>query len=120
MRRGQACPDIPPHAPTRAALSRKAPASSETELGAWGPWGLQRAGDWSLARVLSDFSTLQPSVLGDRKPLLLRSRLGGRGSGDLVSGQGGEITRQRATELCARLERAGGSCLVPAKLNGGF
>ena len=73
------------------------------------------AGDRSLARVLSDFNKLQrrfSSVLGDRKPLILRSRLGGRGPTTWYRVRVAESTRERATELCARLERAGGSCLV--------
>ena len=113
--REQTCPDIPPHAPARAALSSKAPVLSETDLGAGGPWGLQLAGDRSLARVQSDFNKLQrrfASVLGDRKPLILRSRLGGRGPTTWYRVRVAESTRERATELCARLERAGGSCLV--------
>ena len=113
--RPQTCPEIPPHARHRARLPDNASASTETDLGARGAWGLQLAGDRSLARVLADFSELQRrfwGVLGDRKPLILRSRIGGKGAATWYRVRVAESTRERATELCARLERAGGSCIV--------
>jgi hypothetical protein len=79
------------------------------------PWGLQLAGGWSLSRTLADFNTLQarfPTVLGERKPVVLSGRIAGRGSAIWYRVRVAETTRERATELCRRLERAGGSCLV--------
>jgi hypothetical protein len=79
------------------------------------PWGLQLAGGWSLSRTLADFNTLQarfPTVLGERKPVVLSGRIAGRGSAIWYRVRVAETTRERATELCKRLEKAGGSCLV--------
>jgi hypothetical protein len=77
------------------------------------PWVLQLAGNSSQPRALADFRTLQrrfPAVLGDREPLIVRGRLAGLPAWFLV--RLGEPTRERAKALCARLEAAGGSCLV--------
>jgi hypothetical protein len=79
------------------------------------PWGLQLAGGWSLSRALADFNTMQarfPAVLGDKKPVVLTGRMAGRGSAVWYRVRVAETTRESATELCKRLERAGGSCLV--------
>jgi hypothetical protein len=86
-----------------------------TDEAQWAPWGLQLIGDRSEARALADYRKLQqrfPHVLGDRKALVLRSRLAGRGSATWYRVRVAESTRARAQELCGRLERAGGKCLV--------
>ena len=106
----QSCPDVYAGAtvpPARINVVR--------EAGAHGPWGLQLAGDWSEARALSEFQKLQtrfPSVLGDRKAVVLRSQIAGRGSAPWYRVRVAEATRERANELCARLERVGGRCIV--------
>ena len=106
----QSCPDVYAGAtvpPARTNVVR--------EAGAHGPWGLQLAGDWSEARALSEFQKLQtrfPSVLGDRKAVVLRSQIAGRGSASWYRIRVAEATRERANELCARLERVGGRCIV--------
>ena len=106
----QSCPDVYAGAtvpPARINVVR--------EAGAHGPWGLQLAGDWSEARALSEFQKLQtrfPSVLGDRKAVVLRSQIAGRGSASWYRIRVAEATRERANELCARLERVGGRCIV--------
>ena len=86
-----------------------------TDQAQWAPWGLQLIGDRSEARALADYRKLQqrfPHVLGDREALVLRSRLAGRGSATWYRVRVAESTRARAQELCGRLERAGGKCLV--------
>ena len=85
-----------------------------TDQAQWAPWGLQLIGDRSEARALADYRKLQqrfPHVLGDRKALVLRS-MAGRGSATWYRVRVAESTRARAQELCGRLERAGGKCLV--------
>ena len=77
------------------------------------PWVLHLAGNSSQPRALADFRALQrrfPAVLGEREPLIVRGRLAGLPAWFLV--RLGEPTRERAKALCARLEAAGGSCLV--------
>jgi hypothetical protein len=82
---------------------------------ATGPWGLQLVGDWSENRALADYRKLQqrfPAILGDKQPLVLRGKMAGRGSAVWYRIRVAESTRQRAHELCIRLESAGGKCLV--------
>jgi hypothetical protein len=101
-------------------LARRAPSEPRNIIGAeektdWGPWGLQLIGNWSEAKALSDFKQLQKrfsSVLGDRAPMIIKSRMAGRGSAPWYLIRVAESTRDRATQLCSRLESAGGSCLV--------
>jgi len=95
-------------APPQKAIS----VETKTE---WGPWGLQLAGNWSEAKALSEFKQLQKrfsSVLGDRAPMIIKSRMTGRGTAPWYLVRVAESTRDRATQLCTRLESAGGSCLV--------
>src|SRR6266403_1832079 len=81
----------------------------------WGPWGLQLTGNWSEAKALSDYKQLQKryqSVLGDRAPMVIKSRMMGHGSAPWYLVRVAESTRDRAKQLCSRLESIGGSCLV--------
>jgi hypothetical protein len=89
-------------------------ASVETKTD-WGPWGLQLIGNWSEAKALSDYKQLQKrfqSVLGDRAPMVIKSRMMGHGSAPWYLVRVAESTRDRAKQLCSRLESIGGSCLV--------
>lgn len=90
-------------------------STNSAEKTGWGPWGLQLTGNWSETKALSDFKLLQKrfsSVLGDRAPMILKSRMAGRGSAPWYLIRVAESTRDRANQLCARLESIGGSCLV--------
>ena len=80
-----------------------------------GPWGLQLIGNWSESQALSDYKALQKrfqAVLGDRPPMVIKSRMVGRGSAPWYLVRVAESTRDRAKQLCSRLEAIGGSCLV--------
>ena len=95
-----------------APLRKAAGVETKTE---WGPWGLQLTGNWSEAKALSDYKQLQmrfSTVLGDRAPMIIRSRMLGHGSAPWYLIRVAESTRDRAKQLCSRLESAGGSCLV--------
>ena len=79
---------------------------------AWGPWGVQLAGNWTEAGVLAGFERLRrkySGVLGDRLPLVLDGR---RRSGVPYLVRVSEDSRQAANALCARLIAAGGNCIV--------
>lgn len=114
-----ACGDI-----VRGMLVRALPAgpgapgrepAAAAQQAAWGPWGLQLAGGPSQSRVLADYQQLQKRfapVLGDRAPLVLRTNRAGPGSASWYLLRVAETTRERANQLCARLEKIGGSCLV--------
>jgi Transglycosylase SLT domain/SPOR domain len=79
---------------------------------AWGPWGLQLAGNWTEAGVLAAYERLRRkyvTVLGDRLPLVLNGR---RRAGVPFLVRVSEESRQAANALCAKLKAAGGNCIV--------
>src|SRR5262249_18276670 len=75
-------PALPVPCTALAKAFREAPTAHKLELGpAWGPWGVQLAGNWSEGQVLASYERLRRAyapVLGDRPPLVLRARLPGR------------------------------------------
>ncbi|MDP1838039.1 MAG: lytic transglycosylase domain-containing protein [Reyranella sp.] len=79
---------------------------------AWGPWGVQLAGNWSEGRVLATYERLRrrhEAVLGDRLPLVLTAR---RRDLPTFSVRVSEKSRAEADTLCAKLRAAGGACIV--------
>jgi SPOR domain len=83
-----------------------------TSSPAWGPWGVQLAGNWSEGGVLAAYERLRrryAAVLGDRLPLVLYAR---RGSGSTFVVRVSEKSRTDANALCAKLRAAGGACIV--------
>ncbi len=79
---------------------------------AWGPWGVQLAGNWTEAGVLAGYERLRrkySAVLGDRLPLVLDGR---RRPGVPFLVRVSEESRQAANALCAKLMAAGGNCIV--------
>jgi hypothetical protein len=83
-----------------------------TSSPAWGPWGVQLAGNWSEGGVLAAYERLRrryAAVLGDRLPLVMYGR---RGSGSPFIVRVSEKTRTDADALCAKLRSAGGACIV--------
>ncbi len=79
---------------------------------AWGPWGVQLAGNWTEAGVLAAYERLRRkyvAVLGDRLPLVLDGR---RRAGVPFLVRVSEESRQAANALCAKLMAAGGNCIV--------
>jgi hypothetical protein len=79
---------------------------------AWGPWGVQLAGNWSEGSVLAHYERLRrkyPAVLADRLPLVLRAR---RPDLPTFAVRVSEKSRSAANALCAKLRAAGGACVV--------
>ena len=79
---------------------------------AWGPWGVQLAGNWSEGRVLATYERLRrkhEAVLGDRLPLILNPR---RTDLPSFSVRVSEKSRADADALCAKLRAGGGACVV--------
>ncbi len=79
---------------------------------AWGPWGVQLAGNWSEGRVLAHYERLRrkyEAILGDRLPLILNAR---RNDLPTYSVRVSENSRADADRLCAKLRAAGGACVV--------
>ena len=94
-----------PRAPRRALASSPA----------WGPWGVQLAGNWSEGGVLATYEQLRRTynpVLRDRLPLVLQTQLPGRRGAAKYMVRVSETTRPKADALCAQLRAAGGACVV--------
>jgi hypothetical protein len=78
-------------------------------------WGVQLAGNWSQERALASYDSLQkqyPAILGGRQPLLIHSKIAGRGPAVWTRIRVGADTRDSAEKLCSNLKSAGGSCIV--------
>jgi hypothetical protein len=90
------------------------PRPASTPSPAWGPWGVQLAGNWSEGQVLATYERLRRkhhAVLHDRLPLVLRANLpGGRASKYIA--RVSESNRTSAEALCAKLRATGGACIV--------
>ena len=97
----------------RTALGRDHAKSANGPAAADAPWGVQLFGASSQISVLASYHQLQrkyPTVLGSRRPLVIRSHTGRNASWFRV-----RITAQTLVEaelLCGTLREAGGSCLV--------
>jgi hypothetical protein len=80
--------------------------------GALQPWGVILGGDNSRARIMDRYAGLQQrhaAVLADRDPILLER---GRGPLPRYSVRVGADTRAAANELCNRIHKGGGDCVV--------
>jgi len=93
-------------------IDRARPRLDLTSSPAWGPWGVQLAGNWSEGGVLAAYERLRRkygAVLGDRLPLVLDGRR--RGAANFIV-RVSEQSRTDANALCAKLRVAGGDCIV--------
>ncbi len=82
---------------------------------AWGPWGVQVAAGFSRGRVLAAYARLQgrfPAAMAGATPMLLGSVNRSRGRGAFYQARVPAETREAASDLCRRLQAAGGACLV--------
>jgi len=121
-------PDRAPNAGCREmmALLKHAPNSFVTqleqhvELGADRPWGVQLAAGFNRDRALAMYSramTRLRAVIGDQDPSLLSSLFRNRGTRTFYQVRIGADTRPAADDLCNRIRRAGGACLVLRNMN---
>ncbi len=103
------------------ALLKRAPNPFVAELerrvreGAARPWGVQLAAGFSRDRALATYARAMrrfAAILGDRDPMIVSGVLRSRGTRGFYRVRVGEDTRTAANELCARIRRAGGACLV--------
>ncbi|ABD88863.1 transglycosylase SLT domain-containing protein [Rhodopseudomonas palustris] len=114
---------------TLMALLTRAPNPFVTQLqqrvklGADRPWGVQLAAGFNRDRALSLYAramTRLSSVIGDQDPNLLSSVWRSRGTRTFYQVRIGAESRVAANDLCHRIRRAGGACLVlrNARLSG--
>ena len=85
------------------------------ESAPWAPWGVQLVGNFSQGRALASYRALQQrhsKVIGDAKPLIVRSVMRSRGRAPFYEIRLPAATRGDANELCDRLHAAGAACVV--------
>jgi hypothetical protein len=108
------------------ALLKRAPNSFVSELeqhvklGAERLWGVQLAAGFDRDRALAMYSramTRLRAVIGDQDPSLLASLFRSRGTRTFYQVRIGADTRPAADDLCNRIRRAGGACLVLRNMN---
>jgi hypothetical protein len=86
-----------------------------TASGVWRPWGVHLSTAFSKAKALAQFARVKgryPSVLADRDPFVVPERNLSRGRRSLYMVQIGADSRDDAASLCAKLQAAGGACIV--------
>jgi Transglycosylase SLT domain len=108
--KGAPCVEL---AKSYAVAPRPPPVSAPSP--AWGPWGVQLAGNWSEGQLLASYERLRrkhEAVLRDRLPLVLRAGLSGKGRAAKYLVRVSESSRVSADALCAKLRATGGACIV--------
>ena len=96
-------------------LSMDAALEAPEEGAPWQPWGVQVAGNFSQAKALATYRSLQarhPAVLADRAPLIVRQRNLSFGPRAMVNVRLPAPTRDAADVLCRQLREAGAPCVV--------
>jgi hypothetical protein len=103
------------------ALLKRAPnpfvsgLEQRVKLGADKPWGVQLAAGFNRTRAMAMYARAirrLGSVIGNRDPSLLGSVWRSRGTRTFYQVRIGADTRVAADDLCNRIRRAGGACLV--------
>jgi Transglycosylase SLT domain/SPOR domain len=121
-------PDSAPNTSCRdlMALLKRAPNPFVTELeqhvmlGAARLWGVQLSAGFNRDQALAMYSramTKLRAVIGDQDPSLLGSVFRSRGTRTFYQVRIGADTRPAADDLCNRIRRAGGACLVLRNMN---
>jgi hypothetical protein len=85
------------------------------ELGVARPWGVQLSAGFSRDQALTSFANVvrrYSGILAGSDPMIVRSTFRSRGSRAFYQVRIGSQTRADANALCARIERAGGPCMV--------
>ena len=103
------------------ALLKRAPnyfvseLEQHVKLGTDRPWGVQLAAGFDRDKALAMYSRAIShlrGVIGDQDPMLLGSIFRSRGTRMFYQVRIGADTRPVADDLCNRIRRAGGACLV--------
>jgi hypothetical protein len=108
------------------ALLKRAPNPFVTQLeqhvtlAAAREWGVQLAAGFNRDRALAMYARAMKrlsAVIGDQDPSLLGSLWRSRGTRTFYQVRIGTDTRVAADDLCGRIRRAGGACLVLRNMN---
>jgi Transglycosylase SLT domain len=101
---------------TRLANLILAPKQEAQRIATYVPrWGAQLTSNWSESRAWATYRALQKqyaSLIGDREPIVLHSRLPGMGSATRYIIRIADDNRAYVEKLCAKLIAAGGACVV--------
>lgn len=79
------------------------------------PWGVQVAGNFSKAIALSTYARARQrfaAILGEVTPMVIGTRLRSRGTHAFYRVRIPAASREAAAEICGRLHKAGGACVV--------
>lgn len=79
------------------------------------PWGVQVAGNFSKDRALASFARarqLHAAILNDIAPMVIGTRFRSRGTRAFYRVRIPAATRAAAMDICNRLHKAGGACVV--------
>jgi hypothetical protein len=79
------------------------------------PWGVQVAGNFSKDQALASYARARErhaAILGEAAPMVIGTRWRTRGTRAFYRVRIPAATRAAATELCGKLQKAGGACVV--------
>ncbi len=79
------------------------------------PWGVQLAGNFSKDRALASYARAKArhaSLLSDVAPMVIGTRMRSRGTRAFYRVRIPAATREAAGEICGKLRKAGGACVV--------
>ncbi len=79
------------------------------------PWGVQLAGNFSKDRALASYARAKQrhaAILGEVAPMVIGTRLRSRGTRAFYRVRIPAATRDAAAEICGKLHKAGGACVV--------
>ncbi len=101
---------------TRLANLILAPKDEARRIAAYVPrWGAQLTANWSESRAWATYRMLQKqyaALIGDREPMVLRSRSSGLGSATRYNIRISDDNRGYLEKLCGKIISAGGACVV--------
>lgn len=105
----------PPRRCLQVVASLRKPGREAPEEAPFAPWGVQLAGNFSKNMALASFSRARQayaSLLGDARPMIIGTRLRSRGTRTFYRVRAPAVTRNEANQLCDKIRRVGGSCIV--------
>lgn len=106
---------IAPQRCLQVVATLRKPGRLMPEEAPFAPWGVQLAGNFSKTQALASFVRTRQayaSLLGDMRPMIIGTRLRSRGTRTFYRVRAPAATRNEANQLCERIRKAGGSCIV--------
>ena len=101
---------------TRLANLILAPRAEQQRIASYVPkWGMQLAANWSEGKAWETYRAVQKQyalLIGDREPIVLRSRASGLGMATRYIIRIADDDRFYLEKFCAKLIAAGGACVV--------